>query len=132
MRERLMHASVAGAVFVTMFLPADHYAGSNWVAAFLYSLENPICSPYFLALPTLLLLSVCLAVWPSRKLEWLYRIVLLVSLPLVLYGTLLMAQGADLAFRRIGFWALPIVISIAALSEVILAASELLKKSGRA
>ena len=43
-----------------------------------------------------------------------------------------MAQGADLAFRRIGFWALPIVISIAALAEVILAASELLKKSGRA
>jgi hypothetical protein len=89
---------------VTLFLPADRYAGSNWEAAYLYSIESPVCLPFYLALPTLLLLNVCLAIWPSKKLRTLYRIAVLVSLPLVLYGTLLMAQGQDLAFTSSGLW----------------------------
>lgn len=130
MRERVLRTILAGILLVMLFLPADRYAGSNWEAAFLYSVEAPVCLPFYLTLPTLLLLNVCLAIWPSKKLRSFYRIAVLLSLPLVLYVTLLMAQGQDPAFPSIGCWARPVAVLGAVLAEAILLAYERLKKSG--
>lgn len=113
--ERGLRVVLAGILFAALFLPSDPEVESNWALILWYSLEAPICIPFLWALPSLVVLNICLAICLHRGLRTLYRAYLLILFPLVLCATLIMEP-----FRGIGFWAHPVMVSIAALVEVVL------------
>jgi hypothetical protein len=113
-------------MFVTLFLPIDPEITSNWAFILFHSLETPLCTPFLLAVPILILCNVLLMVFPSDRVKKVYRIFLLVLFPLVWFGTLITTPP----FRGAGFWAKPAVVSAAALLEIVFVLWERREKSG--
>jgi len=78
---------------------------------------------FWWAVPLLFLLNVCLSVRVFGVLKTLYRVFILILLPLVWHG----AFQADPGWRGVGFWAHVAVVSAAALVEIIFLVSEHLR-----
>lgn len=152
MSERRFRLVLAGIMFVTLLLPLNPPPEvlPNWLFILWHSLETlswifyrPSGANYtvglagwlnvfsFLSLlsaPLLILLNVCLAVRPFGGLKMLYRILMLILLPLTWY----LAFIIDPDWRGMGFWANIAVVSAAALLEIFFVARERLRESGDA
>lgn len=144
MSERRLRAILAIAMLVTLFLPVDppRTTGVNLTFILWYSMEalaSFIGVPGIalidwlrlvlfllgiLGVPLLILLNLCLLARSFRGLRIVYRIFLLILLPLTSYG----AFQLDPGWRAVGFWAYIAVISAAALIEIFFVVRERLKK----
>lgn len=149
MVARCFRLVLAGAMFVSLFLPWNPLSDSEKVPTWLYivfgtvetsvTILRGIKYTYFIkglclvlslwAVPFLALINVCLALCPSRSeslnLKAPYRISVLVLLPCTLYRTFLTEPG----WQGIGFWINTVMFSVVALIEIILLVGDCLKKS---
>jgi len=130
-----------GFLFVTLFLPMGDDT-PNWLFSLWYSLHlfaaipDLIAEPNighlilwmglllgFLVIQILILFNLCLL---FRKWERWYRISLLVLFPVTWWFVLF---RIDPLYRSVGYWANPILVSIAALMEIGFITYERLKES---
>ena len=137
MSERYLRLILVSAMFLALLL------GSNWLGIVWYSMEgiatvirlSSIGSVgeivvllgdilFWLTVPILILLNVFLIVFPIRRLKRCYRIFLLVLFPLTWYGIFQL----DPVWREEWFWAIPVVVTAAALMEIAFVISEDLNK----
>jgi hypothetical protein len=148
MTKRRLRLILLGLLFITLFLPVDPdpQVPFNWLFSIWYFMEflaaipNTTFKPdigdwirevghllYLFAIQILILLnlSFCLSVRPARKLERLYRISLLVLLPLVWWQGIFIIDP----YRGIGYWANPVMVTVAALMEIGLVIHERSRKS---
>jgi len=79
---------------------------------------------FWSAISLLLLLNVCLLIRVLRGLRVLYRMSVLILLPLTWYATL----QADPQWWGVGLYAIPAVVTVAALMEVAFLINELRRK----
>ncbi len=70
---------------------------------------------FFLAIPSLVLLNVCLAAFPTSRLKKYYRIFLLIWYPVTWLGTLDRYAGGAWG---LGLWAIPTIVTVAAVMEL--------------
>lgn len=137
MSKRRLRLILLGLLFITLLLPMapDPQAPSIWLYSSWYSMESLAAIPdliaepnvghlifwvglllYLLAIQILMFLNLCLC-WsahPARKLEWLYRISLLVLFPLVWWCGMFIIEP----YQGIGYWANPVMVTVAALMEI--------------
>jgi len=146
MSERLFRLVLAGVIFVTLFLrcnPLSEAEGvPNWLFILFVSMEaltwlfdrpsygaiypidfigwlNALSLLSPLSVTLLIPFNIFLVIWPfrglSKLLRILYRILMLILFPLTWYLTFTI----DPTYRRgMGFWAIPVVITVAALLEI--------------
>ncbi|MGC9397044.1 MAG: hypothetical protein ACP5J4_19550 [Anaerolineae bacterium] len=123
-----------GLLFVTLFLPVDPEVPTNWffsfwsLLLFLAAIPDLIANPsisrllfgvgsllYFFAIQILILFNLCLCCSAClRKLERLYRISLIVLFFVVWWFVLFIVDP----YRGIGYWANPVMVTVAALLEI--------------
>lgn len=137
MAKRRLRLILLGFLFITLFLPVDpdpHEIPFNWLFSLWYSLLHLAAIPDLIAKPSigrllfwvgslldllaiqiLILFSLCLCC-PARlrKLERLYRISLLVLFPVKWWFVLFITDP----YRGIGYWANPVLVTVAALMEI--------------
>jgi len=117
-----------GAMFVILFLPMfKHSHLPNWALLFflfhdsyvelniltlLHIIPDVLAS---LSVPILMMLNLILALFPTRGWKTLYRICLLILFLTTWWLTLILNSAG---WEIVGLWAVPIVITIAALFEV--------------
>lgn len=142
MSERRLRLVLVGIMLVTLFLP--NTGELNWVfilwysmlylagiASVLSSISGIIfwlgAMLFLLTVPALMLLNTFLVLAGfSTKLRRFYRILLLILFPLTWWGTLLRLSGGAWG---VGLWAIPAVVTVAALMETAFVISDDLNKS---
>jgi hypothetical protein len=127
MFEYRVRLVLAAAMFVALFLPLHPQVGPvlTWiVGAVLYT---PAAIRFvLLSYPCLILLSAYLAFSPTSKLKIVYRVLLFVYLPLKWVQTLSNVTSEV----QIGYWAEPVLLTVAALVEILLLVRGWLGKKG--
>lgn len=141
-KHRSIRLILAGVVFTVFFLPTNPPSETtpNWLLILWSSWEalprilggtgiaNRIgwvrILLFWWAVPLLFLFNVCLSVCPFGALRTLYRVFILILLPLTWHG----AFQADPGWRGMGFWAHITVVSVAALVEIVFLIGERLRK----
>lgn len=118
MLECYVRRILAIAMVLSLFLEADPDVGTNWAYILGYSMEFPTCMPIYVAIPILAFFNLFLGKDPKTGWKTGYRVYLLLVTPAVWPVTL----GLDL--RSVGFWAHPVLVSIAALLEIVFAIKE--------
>jgi hypothetical protein len=144
MSERILRLAVGGGMLATLFLhlnPLGSEGFLNWTYLFWFSsealpailgdlsiLERAIWLGLILpllAVPLLIVFNVYLAIYSSRKAKMLYRVVVLILLPLTWYRSF----HVDFEWPEAGvFWISTVVVSVATLIEIILVARERLTR----
>ena len=142
MFERFLRLLVGGGMLVILFLPWNPEGWPNllyvlWVSLGVLSgiMGEPTVSNFvggfsllllLQAIPLLILLNLCLCIYPSVRLRALYRIILMILLLVTWYRSL----RIDFQWPEMGiFWASPFVVSIASLVEFSFVAKEQRRKS---
>jgi hypothetical protein len=134
MNERTLRWILVGVMLVTLFLPNTYEP--NWLLflwVFLNSLAAAMDLSYIdeivyrlghmlftLSFPILIFLNWGLAISTSRRLKTLYRASLLILCPVMWWVVL----NIDPVVRGIGVWTIPIVGTVAAFVEAVLAIGE--------
>ncbi len=136
MTKHRLRLILLGVLFITLFLPVDPdpQVPFNWLFSIWYSLNllaaipDLIAKPsigrllfvigsllYFFAIQILIVFNLCLCCSARlRILERLYRIFLLVLFFVVWWFVLFIVDP----YRGIGYWANPIMVTVAALLEI--------------
>lgn len=145
MFERVLRLIAGGGMFLTLFLrlnPLGSEGLTNWTYILWFSSEAlpAIFSDLsiferaiwlglvlpLLAVPLLILFSMYLSIHPSRKTKILYRVFVLILLPLTWYRSF----HIDFEWPEAGvFWVSTAAVSLAALIEVALESKEKNKKT---
>jgi hypothetical protein len=137
MAKRHLRLILLGFLFITLFLPVDTdpQVPYNWLFSLWYAMEflaailDTTFKPdmgdwirevghllYWFAIQILLFLNLCLywSARPAKKLERLYRISLLGLFPLVWWQGIFSIDP----YRGVGYWANPVMVTVAALMEI--------------
>jgi hypothetical protein len=122
-RVRLVLTAV---MFVTLFLPIHPDAGPVLNGIVFVILSNQPAAAWFIVLyyPFLILLNAYLAFSPGSKLKIVYRVLLLIYLP----PKWLLTIENMTPENQVGYWAEPVVVSVAALVEIFLIVKGWLEK----